>query len=129
MEQSKQVVPHVVLNSGHKMPLIGMGTATVPLPPPEELTGTLVDAIRIGYHHFDTAAIYGTEQPLGKAVAKALEEGLVNSRDDLFITSKLWNTNAHPDLVLPALHTTLQFVFSSISLFSLYLLDRLYLSL
>ncbi|XP_028805520.1 methylecgonone reductase [Neltuma alba] len=107
MEEAKQV-PDVVLNSGHKMPVIGMGTATAPLPPADELTAVFLDAIRIGYRHFDTAAIYGTEQPLGQAVAKALEQGLVKSRDELFITSKLWNTDAHPDLVLPALHTTLR---------------------
>ncbi|KAI9087327.1 hypothetical protein K1719_030647 [Acacia pycnantha] len=107
MEQAKQV-PDVVLNSGHKMPVIGMGTASSSLPSSDDLTAILLDAIRIGYRHFDTAAIYGTEQPLGKAVAKALELGLVKNRDELFITSKLWNTDAHPDLVLPALNTTLR---------------------
>ncbi|CAK8576685.1 unnamed protein product [Lathyrus sativus] len=95
-------VPDVVLNSGEKMPAIGYGTGT---PPPPE---ALIDAIKIGYRHFDTAAFYNTEQLLGQAVSKALEEGLVKSRDELFITSKLWCTDAHHDLVLPALKTTLK---------------------
>ncbi|KAK7270675.1 hypothetical protein RJT34_25998 [Clitoria ternatea] len=101
-------VPELVLNSGGKMPIIGLGTATHPLPPPEELASILVDAIHIGYRHFDTAAIYGTEQPLGQAVSQALNLGLIKNRDEVFITSKLWNTDAHHDLILPALKTTLQ---------------------
>ncbi|CAL0322295.1 unnamed protein product [Lupinus luteus] len=101
-------VPQVTLNSGENMPVIGMGTATNPLPPPQALTSILVDAIEIGYRHFDTAAIYGTEEPLGHAVSKALELGLIKNRDEVFITSKLWNTDNHHHLVLLALKTTLK---------------------
>lgn len=90
------------------MPLIGLGTAASPLPPHETLTSIFIDGIEVGYRHFDTAAAYGTEEPLGQAVAKALELGLIKSRDEVFITSKLWITDAHQDLVLPALKTTLQ---------------------
>lgn len=106
METKK--VPEVILNSGEKMPIIGLGTATTPLPSHEVLTSILVDAINIGYRHFDTAAIYGTEEPLGQAVSKALEKGFIKNRDEVFITSKLWCTDAHLDLVLPALNTTLK---------------------
>lgn len=95
-------VPEVVLNTGKKMPMIGFGTGTTP---PQQI---MLDAIEIGYIHFDTAALYGTEEPLGQAVSKALELGLVKNRDELFITSKLWCTDAHHDLVLPALKTTLK---------------------
>ncbi|KAK7287182.1 hypothetical protein RIF29_00284 [Crotalaria pallida] len=107
MEEAKKV-PEVTLNSGTKMPIIGFGTATSPLPQPQELTSIIVDAIEIGYRHFDTASIYGTEQPLGHAASKALELGLIKNRDEVFITSKLWATDNHHDLVLPALKTTLQ---------------------
>ncbi|AES89305.1 methylecgonone reductase [Medicago truncatula] len=100
METKK--VPEVVLNSGKKMPMIGFGTGTTP---PQQI---MLDAIDIGYRHFDTAALYGTEEPLGQAVSKALELGLVKNRDELFITSKLWCTDAQHDLVLPALKTTLK---------------------
>ncbi|RHN61403.1 putative methylecgonone reductase [Medicago truncatula] len=101
-------VPEVILNSGKNMPMIGLGTSTSPSPPHEVLTSILVDAIKIGYRHFDTASIYNTEEPLGQAVSKALELGLVKNRDELFVTSKLWCTDAHHDLVLPALKSTLK---------------------
>jgi diketogulonate reductase-like aldo/keto reductase len=98
----------VILNSREKMPMIGLGTGTSPLPSNEALTSILVDAIDIGYRHFDTASIYGTEEPLGQAVSKALELSLIKNRDEVFITSKLWCTDAHHDLVLEALKTTLK---------------------
>ncbi|XP_060215292.1 protein REDOX 2-like [Lycium barbarum] len=102
-------VPRFVLNSGHEMPLIGMGTApTEPtLPPKDQLISIFVDAIETGYRHFDTAAAYGSEEALGGAVAEALQHGLIKSREEVFITSKLWCTDTHPDLVLPALKNTL----------------------
>lgn len=100
-------VPEVVLNSGYKMPLLGMGTATHPMPSIDELTSILIDAIEIGYRHFDTAAFYGSEEAVGRAVAAAMERGIIKSRQQVFITSKLWCTHAHPQLVLPALKNTL----------------------
>ncbi|RDY01352.1 hypothetical protein CR513_15337, partial [Mucuna pruriens] len=106
METKK--IPEVRLNSGQKMPVIGLGTAAIPLPAPEVLTSIIIDAFEVGYRHFDTASLYGSEEPLGKAVAKALELGLIKSRDEVFITSKLWTADAHPDLVVPALKTSLQ---------------------
>lgn len=106
MEAKK--IPEVILNSGKKMPVIGLGTASIPLPSHEALTSILIDAFEVGYRHFDTASLYESEESLGKAVAKALELGLINSREELFITSKLWSTDAHPDLVVPALKTSLQ---------------------
>lgn len=101
-------VPNVVLNTGHKMPVIAMGAAADPPPPLNQLVPILLDAIAAGYRHFDTAAIYGTEEALGKAVAEALDRRLINSRDELFITSKLWGTDADPDRVVPALKKSLK---------------------
>ncbi|WMV21030.1 hypothetical protein MTR67_014415 [Solanum verrucosum] len=100
-------VPEVMLNSGYKMPLLGMGTFNFPMPPIDELTSILVDAIKIGYRHFDTAAAYGSEEGVGRAVAEAIERGIIKSRQQMFITSKLCCTQAHPQLVLPALKNTL----------------------
>ncbi|XP_027167445.1 methylecgonone reductase-like [Coffea eugenioides] len=107
MEKVEQKIPEIVLNSGHKMPVVGLGCAAHPLPPSEQLVTAFIDAMEIGYRHFDTAACYGTEEALGIAVAKALEIGLIKSRDELFIASKLWCTDADHDLVLPALRQTL----------------------
>ncbi|XP_042490010.1 protein REDOX 2-like [Macadamia integrifolia] len=104
--EKAEVIPEVVLSSGHRMPLIGIGTACSPIPP--NLTSTIVNAIELGYRHIDTAALYGTEKFVGEAVAQALEQGLIKSRSDVFVTSKLWCEDADPDLVLPALKKTLQ---------------------
>ncbi|KAF9671239.1 hypothetical protein SADUNF_Sadunf12G0026700 [Salix dunnii] len=107
-EMKKTQIPEVLLSSGHKMPFIGMGTAAVPLPPAEILVPVLINAIETGYRHFDSATLYGSEESLGQAVAEALDRGLITSRGDLFITSKLWCSDAHHDLVLPALKKSLQ---------------------
>ncbi|KAK1309063.1 hypothetical protein QJS10_CPA09g00296 [Acorus calamus] len=98
-------IPEVAL-SGQKMPVVGFGTASEPMPPDQKVS-IFLDAIEAGYRHFDTAMAYGTEQILGRAVEEAIRRGLIKSRDELFITSKLWCTYAHHDLVLPAIKKTL----------------------
>ncbi|XP_002520209.2 non-functional NADPH-dependent codeinone reductase 2 isoform X1 [Ricinus communis] len=106
-------IPEVVLisstsSSTHRMPLLGMGTAASPPLPSEQIKTAILQAIEVGYRHFDTASLYLTEEPLGQAIAEALSIGLIKSRDELFITSKLWCSDAHSNLVLPALQKTLQ---------------------
>ncbi|CAJ1952181.1 unnamed protein product [Sphenostylis stenocarpa] len=103
-----KAIPEVVLNSGQKMPRLGFGTGTVPLPPPHVLIPAFIEAIKVGYRHFDTAAYYGSEEPLGQAITQALDQGLIQSRNELFVTTKLWCTEANPGLVLPALKSSLQ---------------------
>ena len=87
--------------------MIGMGTASSPPAGPEATKAAIVEAIKAGYRHFDTASIYRTEQPLGEAIAESLLLGLIKSRDELYITSKLWCTSAEKDLVIPAIKTSL----------------------
>ncbi|XP_004513331.1 methylecgonone reductase-like [Cicer arietinum] len=106
MEQKE--VPEVLLNSGHKMPMLAFGTAAPPLPPNDELVPFFVDAIQAGYRHFDTAALYGSEEALGLAITQALHQGLIRNRNEIFVTTKLWCTDAHPGLVLPAIKNSLQ---------------------
>ncbi|KAL2478868.1 NAD(P)-linked oxidoreductase superfamily protein [Forsythia ovata] len=101
-------IPQVLLNSGHLIPTLGIGTASHPMPPPEQLTSILMDSVEAGYCHFDTAASYGTEECVGQAVAGALDRGLIKSRDEVFVTSKLSWKHTHHDLVLPALKETLR---------------------
>ncbi|CAI0471125.1 unnamed protein product [Linum tenue] len=84
------------------MPSIGMGTAEV-------IVAALLDAVEAGYRHFDTAAVYRTEEEVGRAVAEAVEKGLVGSRDEFFITSKVWCADLHVDSVVPALTNTLRY--------------------
>nr|GMD19626.1 methylecgonone reductase-like [Ipomoea batatas] len=106
MEEVIQV-PKAKLNSGHQMPLLAMGTASSSLPDPEQLTSIFIQAIEMGYRHFDTAAVYGSEEAVGRAVAAALQRGLVASRDELFITTKLWCSETERHLVIPALRRSL----------------------
>ncbi|KAF5175312.1 Non-functional nadph-dependent codeinone reductase [Thalictrum thalictroides] len=102
------IVPDVVLSSGHKMPLIGFGTVAYPIAASDSIKTAIVNGIKHGYRHFDTASVYQTEQLLGEAIAEALQLGLIKSRQELFITSKLWCSDSHHDRVLPALHNTLK---------------------
>ncbi|KAG6474322.1 deoxymugineic acid synthase 1-like [Zingiber officinale] len=89
------------------IPLVGLGTAAFPFAP-ETTKPAILHAIELGYRHFDTASIYQSEQALGEAIEEALLTGRLHSRSELFITSKLWCTDAHPDRVLPAIRNTLR---------------------
>ncbi|TVU31415.1 hypothetical protein EJB05_23099, partial [Eragrostis curvula] len=93
------------------MPRIGLGTATPTLGHAEGHAGAkeaVLRALDAGYRHFDTAAAYNTEAALGDALAEAVRDGTIASRDEVFVTSKLWIVDAHPGRVLPALNRTLQ---------------------
>ena len=78
---------YVKLNSGAKMPLEGFGVFQVN--DLAECERVVFDAIKTGYRLLDTAAAYMNEEALGKAVNRAITEGLVK-REDLFITTKVW---------------------------------------
>lgn len=98
---------YVVLNDGHKMPVIGFGTYT-----PETYTkeqageGTKV-AIEVGYRHIDCAFIYGNEVQVGQAIRSKIADGTVK-REDIFYTGKLWSTSQTPERVRPALEHSLK---------------------
>ncbi|MDQ0642267.1 aldo/keto reductase [Microbacterium murale] len=76
-------IPTVTLNDGNSIPQLGYGVFKVP---PADTERTVSEALEIGYRHIDTAAIYGNEEGVGAAIAKS---GI--ARDELFITTKLWN--------------------------------------
>ena len=100
-------IPCVTLNTGHAMPVLGFGTGSSRAP--ADLPDTIVHAVRLGYRHLDTAAMYGTEPAVGVAVAEAVRSGAggISSREDLFVTSKLGIPNARPGRVVPALRESL----------------------
>ena len=82
-------MPTATLSStGAKMPLVGLGLWQVPA---GDCADTVYNAIKAGYRLFDGACDYSNEKQAGEGVARAIKEGLVK-REELFITSKLWNT-------------------------------------
>ena len=79
------------LKDGIEIPDIGFGTWNIPYG--EDCEKAVFEAIKAGYRHIDTAGAYGNERSVGLGVKAAIREGLIKDRADVFITSKLWNTN------------------------------------
>lgn len=89
--------------NGDHLPILGLGTWKSK---PGEVRQAVYWAIEAGYRHIDCAAIYQNEREVGQGIADAIGDGLVK-RQDLFITSKLWNDSHRHDDVKPALEKTL----------------------
>ncbi|XP_040201562.1 prostaglandin-E(2) 9-reductase-like isoform X2 [Rana temporaria] len=97
----------VILNNGHKMPVIGFGTyAPQKFPKSQSEEATKV-AIEVGYRHIDGAYIYGNEVEVGQAIWEKIADGTIR-REDVFYTGKLWSTFHTPELVQPALERSLK---------------------
>lgn len=77
---------HVTLNSGTRMPILGFGVYQIPA---EQTEQAVTDALAAGYRLLDTAAAYGNEEAVGRAVTSS---GI--PREDLFVTTKLWVQDA-----------------------------------
>jgi diketogulonate reductase-like aldo/keto reductase len=93
-------VPHITLNNGVTMPQLGFGVWQVP---DAEATAAVETALEAGYRSIDTAAVYGNEEGTGKALAAS---GL--PREELFVTTKLWNNDQGYDRALRAFDTSLR---------------------
>jgi 2,5-diketo-D-gluconate reductase A len=94
-------ISHVTLNNGVKMPQFGLGVYQVE--DGAEVEQAVTAAIDAGYRHIDTAALYGNEIGVGNAVKKSSVP-----REELFITTKLWNTDQGYDLALDAFEGSLE---------------------
>ncbi len=92
-------VPPIILNNGVEMPQLGFGVWQVP---DDEAETAVAQALEAGYRSIDTAAIYGNEEGTGRAIAAS---GL--AREDLFVTTKLWNKEQGYDSTLRAFDTSL----------------------
>ncbi|MER8119642.1 aldo/keto reductase [Streptomyces sp. SID8366] len=92
-------VPPIILNNGVEMPQVGFGVWQVPDDEAAQAVGTALEA---GYRSIDTAAAYGNEEGTGRAIAAS---GL--PREEIFVTTKLWNSDQGYDATLRAFDTSL----------------------
>jgi 2,5-diketo-D-gluconate reductase A len=93
-------VPTLSFNDGHTIPQLGFGLYRVD---PDEAERIVSDALEVGYRHIDTAAIYGNELGVGRAIAAS---GI--PRDELFITTKLWNSDHGTQSAFDAIDLSLE---------------------
>lgn len=96
--------PALPLADGGQFPSVGLGMWKLPKPEVPSLVST---AIRAGYRHFDCACDYGNEAEVGAGLTAAMQEGLCR-REDLWVTSKLWNTYHEPKHVRAACERSLR---------------------
>ena len=97
------MIPTLRLNSGDELPVVGLGLWKAE---PETISTLIPAAINTGYRHFDNAADYGNEADVGRALKTAIDDGLCQ-REDLWLTSKLWNTFHEPERVREACEKSL----------------------
>jgi alcohol dehydrogenase (NADP+) len=94
----------LTFDNGDTMHAIGLGTWKSK---GNDVKEAVKDALRAGYRHIDTAAIYGNEEQIGEALQEIFSEGTI-LREEVFITSKLWNDSHQEGQVMPALTNTLK---------------------
>ncbi|SEF79593.1 aldehyde reductase [Bryocella elongata] len=99
-----------------QMPALGFGTL---IPDPSLTRSATRDALQAGFRHLDCAERYRNETEVGDALRESLNAS-ATTREDLFITTKLWNTNHRPERVRPAFEASLQRL--GISYLDLYLI-------
>ncbi|XP_033743153.1 aldo-keto reductase family 1 member C15-like [Pecten maximus] len=94
----------ITLNNGHRIPQVALGTSRIS---PEKLEVTIKRALDMGYRHIDTAFFYGNETVIGKALQEYMESTNL-SRQEVFITTKLFPTYMKGSAVGPALDESLR---------------------
>eukprot|EP01111_Echinosteliopsis_oligospora_P009843 TRINITY_DN2961_c0_g1_i1.p1 TRINITY_DN2961_c0_g1~~TRINITY_DN2961_c0_g1_i1.p1 ORF type:complete len:309 (-),score=86.11 TRINITY_DN2961_c0_g1_i1:44-970(-) len=98
---------HFTLDNGTSIPALGFGTWSAEEGDRASVGSLVKEAIKVGYRHIDCAAVYTNEKEIGIAIKEAIEEGLVK-REDLYVTSKLWNDAHLSSSVRPAFLQSLQ---------------------
>ena len=101
-----RLVPQRVLWTGAKMPAIGLGTFGSDRFSAEDIAAAVVGAAEVGYRHFDCASVYGNEHLIGGSLERIISGGI--KRDDLWVTSKLWNDKHAPEDVAPSFEKSLR---------------------
>lgn len=87
-------VPSRLLANGARMPVVGMGTFGSDKYSAAQVAGAVIEAAALGYRHFDCASVYGNEPEIGASLKQVMASGV--HREDLWITSKVWN-DRHAD--------------------------------
>jgi diketogulonate reductase-like aldo/keto reductase len=93
-----------LVNGRGAIPAVGFGTL---IPDRAETKRAVTTALGVGFRHFDCAERYRNEEAVGDALREAFEAGTVQ-REDVFVTTKLWNTNHRPERVRPAFEASLR---------------------
>lgn len=99
-------VPTKELYTGAKIPGIGLGTFGSDRYSGDEVAEAVLGAVSVGYRHIDCASVYGNEDRVGQSLKTILDSGLVK-REDLWITSKLWNDKHAEADVIPSFSKSL----------------------
>ena len=99
------LVPQRTLSSGAAMPAIGLGTFGSDHVSAAEVAEVVKGAAAAGYRHFDCASVYGNEAEIGLSLQEILRGGM--KREDLWITSKLWNNKHGEDDVIASCRQSL----------------------
>ena len=100
-------VPKKILYNGDTIPSIGLGTFGSDRFSGEEIASAVKGAFESGYRHFDCASVYGNQHLIGKFLKEILRENKVK-REELWITSKIWNDCHAEEKVLSSLEQTLR---------------------
>ena len=98
-------VPQRTLYTGARMPAIGLGTFGSDHVSADRIAEAVKAAARFGYRHFDCASVYGNEAEIGGALAEVMAAGV--KREELWITSKLWNDKHSPPDVIASCEKSL----------------------
>ncbi len=101
----KNLQSKAVLNNGVEMPWFGLGVFKVEEGP--ELVEAVKSAIKAGYRSIDTAAIYGNEKAVGEGIRAGIEATGI-AREELFITSKVWNADQGYETTIAAYEESLK---------------------
>lgn len=99
-------VPAVTLSSGARLPMMGLGTFGNDRYSPQQIAEAVRFALSIGYRHIDCASVYGNEDAIGLVLEEAVRSGI--PREELWITSKLWNDKHAEKDVMPSCEKTLE---------------------
>ncbi|MCA9948511.1 MAG: aldo/keto reductase [Anaerolineales bacterium] len=94
-------VPYRTVYTGAKLPAVGIGTFGSDRYSAENIAQAVKGAISVGYRHIDCAAVYGNERMIGQTFCEVFDSGLVK-REELWVTSKLWNDKHAEEDVIPA---------------------------